>query len=98
MTLDSLKELRNHIESMSWTHAHDIEHANAALALIDREHAAPALQRYNEFVSADDDLNALERLRAFCSFAMEGQDWLDVEPFFAAVEAERAAWLAREGR
>ncbi len=28
----------------------------------------------------------LERLRFFCSLAMSNQDWLDVEPFFTAVE------------
>jgi hypothetical protein len=29
----------------------------------------------------------LERLRFFCSLAMSGQDWLDVEPFFDDVSA-----------
>lgn len=41
MTPERLRELREHIESMSWTHAHDIEHANAALAIIDAELAKP---------------------------------------------------------
>lgn len=27
----------------------------------------------------------IERLRFFCSLAMDGQDWIDVEPFFSAV-------------
>lgn len=31
----------------------------------------------------------IERLRFFCAQAMRGQDWLDVEPFFDAVIAER---------
>lgn len=32
-----------------------------------------------------DELNPIERLRYFCSLAMDGQDWLDVEPFFDAL-------------
>ena len=35
MTLEQLRELRGRIESMSWEHAKDIEHANKALAIID---------------------------------------------------------------
>lgn len=39
----------------------------------------------------------IERLRFFCSLAMNGQDWLDVEPFFDALTAvpamrEPIAW------
>ena len=30
----------------------------------------------------------MERLRFFCSLAMNGQDWIDVEPFFGAVLTE----------
>ena len=49
---------------------------------------------------ATEGLSPLERLRFFCSLAMSGQDWLDVEPFFAALEAdskdaERYRWLRR---
>jgi hypothetical protein len=51
---------------------------------------AGALERFNR----DPDLLAnetpLERLRYFCSLAMNGQDWLDVEPFFAALAAQLA--------
>lgn len=38
---------------------------------------------------AEDD--PIERLRFFCALAMQGQDWLDVEPFFDDVIAEREA-------
>lgn len=47
-----------------------------------------ALQRYTENASDCSELNALERLRYFCSLAMSGQDWLDVAPFFDAVQAD----------
>lgn len=51
------------------------------------EPAAPtALQRFNE-CDGDTETDPLERLRFFCSLAMRGQDWLDVEPFFDAVKA-----------
>lgn len=52
----------------------------------------PALERFNEFVLDEDGpLSPVERLRAFCSFAMSGQDWIDVEPFFDALTAAPAA-------
>jgi len=43
-----------------------------------------ALSRFTDadgFTEAD----PIERLRFFCSLAMNGQDWIDVEPFFGAV-------------
>lgn len=62
------------------------------LAAIDRlaslasPSVTPALQRFGDSVGLDDE-SPLERLRAFCSLAMNGQDWLDVEPFFDALSA-----------
>jgi hypothetical protein len=53
--------------------------------------AKTAKQRYDELGCDADDPDPLERLRFFCSLAMTGQDWLDVEEFFDAVIAERAA-------
>jgi len=50
-----------------------------------------ALERFNELKVAQDESDPVEQLRAFCSLAMTGQDWLDVEPFFDAVLAARAA-------
>jgi hypothetical protein len=59
------------------------------------QHANPraALQYYNETIAetGDSDMGGpLERLRFFCSLSMPGQDWLDVEPFFDALEQEQA--------
>ena len=53
--------------------------------------AQPALQEYNECMKSEDDVSPLERLRFFCSLAMNGQDWCDSEPFFDALEAQIAA-------
>lgn len=47
-----------------------------------------ALQRYKE-CGADEEPDPIERLRFYCSLAMSGQDWLDAEPFFDAVIADR---------
>ena len=46
-----------------------------------------ALQRYHHFVTDGELPEPLERLRALCSLAMNGQDWVDSEPFFDAVAA-----------
>lgn len=55
----------------------------------------PALQRFNDN-GATDDLSPVERLRFFCSLAMNGQDWLDVEPFFDALAAPPAPQQAHD--
>jgi hypothetical protein len=47
---------------------------------------ATARQRYDELRVEDEVQDPLERLRAFCSLAMNGQDWLDVEQFFDALD------------
>ena len=44
------------------------------------------IEEFKEIVG--DDGTPLERLRFFCSFGLNGDDWLDVEPFFDAVEKE----------
>jgi hypothetical protein len=44
-----------------------------------------ALKKFYEF-GGEDEKDPLERLRFFCSLAMKGQDWLDVEPFFDDVK------------
>lgn len=54
---------------------------------LDSKQKVPALTRYEELGGADEP-NPIERLRFFCSLAMEGQDWLDVEPFFDEVQKE----------
>jgi hypothetical protein len=55
--------------------------------------AAPgtAKQRYTELRVEDEESDPVERLRAFCSLAMNGQDWVDVEPFFDAVISKLAS-------
>jgi len=45
-----------------------------------------ALSRFNE-CGGEEEPSPLERLRFFCSLAMNGQDWLDVEPFFDALSS-----------
>jgi hypothetical protein len=52
--------------------------------------AETAKQKYQRLDVDADVPGPLGRLRAFCSFAMNGQDWLDVEPFFDALKAEPA--------
>jgi len=47
-----------------------------------------ALKEFYEF-GGNEEPDPLERLRFFCSLAMDEQDWLDVEPFFDDVKAER---------
>ncbi|QND94335.1 hypothetical protein SY91_01734 [Burkholderia cenocepacia] len=46
-----------------------------------------AMQRYDELQIDSDEKDPIERLRAFCSLALNGQDWLDVEPLFDALLA-----------
>lgn len=49
-----------------------------------------AKQQFDEFIRPEDATTPLERLRFFCSIAMSGQDWLDAEPFFDALEKQLA--------
>lgn len=44
-----------------------------------------ALSQYRRFEVDGEVIDPIDRLRAFCSFAMDGQDWLDVAPFFDAL-------------
>lgn len=48
-----------------------------------------ALERFNESASDLANESALERLRYFLSLALNGQDWLDVEPFLDALGVTR---------
>lgn len=52
--------------------------------------AESALAKYHRLGVEADEKSPVERLRAFCSFAMNGQDWLDVDPFFDALRAQPA--------
>ncbi len=45
----------------------------------------PAKQRYDAAMLDGEEPDPVERLRFFCSLAMNGHDWIDVEPFFDAL-------------
>ena len=70
------------------------------------QHGEPALSRFTDSGGYEEQ-DPIERLRFFCSLAMNGQDWLDVEPFFAAIrkntmenlqgkQGEPVAWLHKD--
>lgn len=69
---------------------HAQNYARAAVEADRKQHFenGEALQRYKE-CGGDGESDPLERLRFYCSLAMSGQDWLDVEPFFDALVADR---------
>lgn len=48
------------------------------------------LDDYKKLVEDADPGSPIERLRLFCSLAMRGQDWLDVEPLFTEVSHQVA--------
>jgi len=52
------------------------------------EQKTPALERFME-LGRNEETDPVERLRFFCSLALSGQDWLDVEPFIEDVAAIR---------
>jgi hypothetical protein len=54
--------------------------------------AKPELRTLDKFKELFGELedDPLERLRFFCSLAMNRQDWLDVEPFFDDVQNDAA--------
>jgi hypothetical protein len=52
------------------------------------EQQHPARQRFDD-TGGREEPDPVERLRFFCSLAMNKQDWLDVEAFFDDVLAER---------
>ena len=55
-----------------------------------------ALEKYNMLMQGINEPSALERLRFFLSKALNGRDWLDVEPFLEALAEqptqEPVAW------
>ena len=60
------------------------EYPNSEEAMSERsdEKTKTARQRYDEFMPSGEEKDPIERLRFFCSLAMNGQDWIDSEPFF----------------
>ena len=70
----------------------EIETLRAELAALKAHLERAVLLEYKEIMEeAGDGMDAVERLRFFCSLALNGQNWLDVEPFFEAVTDEIAA-------
>ncbi|MFY8038888.1 MAG: hypothetical protein ACOVN4_04385 [Bosea sp. (in: a-proteobacteria)] len=70
--------------------------AIAALkAALEQPQQHPARQRFDD-TGGREEPDPVERLRFFCSLAMNKQDWLDVEAFFDDVLAERQKNAALE--
>lgn len=70
--------------------------AKAAIAAAEAEQPKSTLEKYNELMSDCTENDPLERLRFFCSLAMNSQDWLDVERFFIDMQQPPAVpdgWL-----
>ena len=87
--LGSLVALKTH-KSIRGKDAHYLRNQPAAweqarAALSQEGEKKTALQRFTE-CDGWEELDPIERLRFFCSCAMTGQDWLDVEQFFDEVE------------
>jgi len=62
----------------------------------DKKHEAKTAKQQFDEHTAGEDMTPLERLRFFCSLAFkEGQDWLDVEPFFDDIEKQLAQSATR---
>lgn len=59
--------------------------AIAALKEAIKNQSKSALAEFTDCAGSD-ETDPIERLRFFCSLAMKGQDWLDVEPFFEAIK------------
>ena len=58
--------------------------ADRAATSAAQQESEAALTRFKE--SIGDEPDPFQRLKFFCSMAMTGQDWLDSEPLFDAVE------------
>ena len=52
-----------------------------------------AKEKFTKF-GGEEEQDDVERLRFFCSLSMQGQDWIDVEPFINDVVTERDALKA----
>jgi hypothetical protein len=88
---DMAKILADNMESLYEGEARAVERSEPSEARAPAQPAGKtALERFNELKVAQDESDPVEQLRAFCSFAMTGQDWLDVEPFFDAITAQPA--------
>ena len=59
-------------------------------APVDARNALTAKQRFDVLWEFEDGHDPVKRLRFFCSLAMNGQDWCDVESFFDAIARQAA--------
>ena len=85
---ESRKDIKELIE---WLQREN-EALKTELAALKAHLERAVLLEYKEIMEeAGDGMDAVERLRFFCSLALNGQNWLDVEPFFEAVTDEIAA-------
>ena len=73
----------------------ELNAANEEIAALRSHFEKGVLEEYKSIIEeVGDRMNALERLRFFCSLSMNGQNWLDVELLFDDVDAEIAALKA----
>ena len=47
-----------------------------------------ALDKYKFYAQGEEDIEPIENLQFFLSLGLDGQDWLDVEPFLTAVRKQ----------
>ena len=64
---------------------------NLALYAAPVDAKANAKERYDRIMAECEEPDPIERLRFFCSLAMTGKNWIDVEEFFDDLVAERKA-------
>lgn len=93
-----------------WFTLKDVEAYARAAVLADREahhgtltarvahYEKRSLPEYEAAMIGCEENDPIERLRFFCSIAMNGEDWLDVEPFFDAITARLAELEAALGQ
>lgn len=89
---ENIQIATNPLEIAKEVHQLRTENASLKAKLVDLKAywERSVLPDYREIMDESaDDMNAVERLRFFCSLAMNGQNWLDVEPFFEAIVEER---------
>ena len=77
--------------------------ATVGEATAKKDRGKSAKQRYDELMPNDDALPPIEKLRLFCALSMGGEDFLDVEPFFDALDSEATAaqqdgWISVDER
>lgn len=89
LALESLEKYRGQLDQYGKHSAIEsiaaLEQAIKANAESVQQQSEPALVRFAAN-GGYDEVDPVERLRFFCSLAMQGKDWLDVEQFFDAIK------------